>query len=67
MSSCAAGWQADMPAPFYLGLAGVASHLAWQIKTVDLGSRSDCLSKFKSNRDLGAVMFAAIVAGKLIM
>lgn len=56
-----------MPAPFYLGLAGVASHLAWQIKTVDLGSRSDCLSKFKSNRDLGAVMFAAIVAGKLIM
>lgn len=56
-----------MASPFYVALAGVASHLVWQIRTVDLDSRADCLTKFKSNRDLGALMFTGIVLGKLYM
>ncbi|KAK9809824.1 hypothetical protein WJX73_010476 [Symbiochloris irregularis] len=60
------GWSMDMALPFYTGLGGVAGHLMWQISTVELESRQDCLSKFKSNRDLGAVMFTGILLDKLI-
>ena len=37
---------------------------AWQVRTVDLADRADCLRKFQSNRDFGALVLAAIVAGK---
>lgn len=49
--------------PYYAGLGCAAAHLAWQIKTVDLSSTSDCLAKFKSNKWLGLVLFAGIVCG----
>ena len=62
-----AGWEVGMTSPFYVGLAAAAGHLAWQISSVDLASRADCLAKFKSNRDLGAIMFSGIVLGKLCM
>lgn len=38
----------------------------FQIKTVDLSSSSDCLSKFKSNKWLGLILFAGIMAGTLV-
>ena len=47
-----------------LPLAGL--QLVWQIATVDLEDGQDCLAKFRSNRDFGLIVFAAIVAGKLI-
>ena len=34
------------------------------MRTVDLADRADCLRKFQSNRDFGALVLAAIVAGK---
>ena len=37
---------------------------AWQVRTVDLADRADCLRKFQSNRDFGALVLAAIVEGK---
>lgn len=51
--------------PYYVGLGGVASHLAWQIKTLDISKSSVCLSKFKSNQWLGLILFASIVVGTL--
>ncbi len=51
--------------PFYVSVAAVAGHLAWQIRAVDLDSREDCMAKFVSNRDLGAVLFSGIVLDKL--
>jgi len=60
-----AGRLAGLGALFYLGLALAALHLAWQVRTVDLDDPADCLAKFKSNRDFGFVMMAAIVAGSL--
>lgn len=59
-----AGAAAELPAPYYAGLAASGTHLAWQVRTVDLGSRADCLAKFKSNGLFGALVFAAIVAGR---
>ena len=47
------------------GGAGRASHLAWQTATVDLDDPEDCAAKFQSNNAYGAMVFAAIVAGKL--
>ena len=65
--SMGAGLEQSMSPIFYAGLLGAASHLAWQIRTVDLSSCADCSAKFGSNRDLGAIVMAAIVGGKLLM
>lgn len=53
-------------APFYVGLSAAAAHLAWQIQTVDLDSRQDCLDKFQSNKWFGAAVFGGIAAGRLL-
>ena len=51
--------------PFGAGVGAAAAHLAWQVRTVDLRSRADCLRKFQANHHFGALVFAAIVVGKL--
>ncbi len=60
-----AGRLAGLGPLFYWGLALAALHLAWQVKRVDLDDPADCLSKFKSNRDFGFILMAAVVAGSL--
>ena len=54
------------PVYHVLLLGGGSAHLAWQTLSVDLGSRADCLRKFQSNHTFGALIFAAIVLGKLL-
>lgn len=61
-----AGMNSDQAWPYYLGLGCVSSHLAWQIRTVNLSSSADCLSKFKSNKWLGLILFAGVVAGTIV-
>lgn len=46
-------------------LAAAAGHAVWQAASVDLDHAADCLGKFRSNRDLGLIVFAALVAGSL--
>ena len=58
-----AGALAGLAWPFHVGLAAAAALLAWQAATVDTDSRADCLAKFKSNTWVGALVFAAIIAG----
>jgi len=60
------GINSDQTWPYYVGLGCVACHLAWQIKNVDLSKSSDCLSKFKSSKWLGLILFASIVGGTLV-
>ena len=60
-----AGLMTDAGLPFYLSVACAAGHLAWQIRAVDLNSRADCMAKFVSNRDFGAILFSGIVLDKL--
>jgi 4-hydroxybenzoate polyprenyltransferase len=61
----ASGIAAGLGWGFYLGLAVVAAHFLWQARMVDIDDPQDCLAKFRSNRDAGLIVFAAIVLGKL--
>src|SRR5438552_2824819 len=57
----AAGWSAGPGLLFALGLAAFATHLAWQILRLDIDDPALCLAVFKSNRDAGLILFAALV------
>eukprot|EP00111_Clytia_hemisphaerica_P015921 TCONS_00047064-protein len=52
--------------PYYASLAGISTHLAWQIYTVNLDNPTDCFSKFSSNRYLGMVLTTAIICSTLL-
>ncbi len=52
-----AGWA------FWPVLAVGAAHLVRQIRTVRIDDAADCLKHFKSNRDFGLIVFAALIAG----
>jgi 4-hydroxybenzoate polyprenyltransferase len=57
----AAGWSAGGGIVFALGLVLFAAHLAWQIARLDIDDPALCLALFKSNRDAGLILFAALV------
>jgi 4-hydroxybenzoate polyprenyltransferase len=56
-----AGWMAGGGAIFAVGLIAFAAHLAWQIARLDIDDPLSCLAVFKSNRDAGLILFAAMV------
>jgi 4-hydroxybenzoate polyprenyltransferase len=60
-----AGALAEIAWPFFLTLAGVAGHFAWQVVDLNLDDPKDCLAKFKSNQTVGLLVFAAIVLGRV--
>jgi 4-hydroxybenzoate polyprenyltransferase len=51
---------------FWLGLAAFAAHLAWQIRRLDIRDPDLCLALFKSNRDAGLILFAALLSAQII-
>jgi 4-hydroxybenzoate polyprenyltransferase len=57
----AAGWSAGAGPIFALGLLGFVAHLAWQVWRLDVDDPELCLRVFKSNRDAGLILFAALV------
>jgi 4-hydroxybenzoate polyprenyltransferase len=57
-----AGWMAGAGLIFALGLAAFAAHLAWQVRRLDISDSALCLRLFKSNRDAGLILFAAMIA-----
>ena len=59
----AAGSAAGLGWPFRFALAGAAVQLMWQANWVATGDPADCLAKFRSNRIVGWLLFAGIVAG----
>ena len=46
---------------FLLGMGAAGAHLLWQVTTLDIDDPENCLKRFRSNRDFGAIVFAAIV------
>jgi 4-hydroxybenzoate polyprenyltransferase len=46
---------------FMLGLLAFAAHLAWQVMRLDINDSAHCLTLFKSNRDAGLILFAAML------
>jgi 4-hydroxybenzoate polyprenyltransferase len=47
--------------PAWVALALVAGHLAWQVATLDIDDPANCLTRFRSNRDLGLLLYAGLV------
>jgi 4-hydroxybenzoate polyprenyltransferase len=61
-----AGFSAGLHSwPFAIGIGIVAAHFAWQVLTLKTEQPDDCLTKFRSNRLAGLLVFAAIVAGQV--
>ena len=56
-----AGVTAGGGALFLFGLVAFAAHLAWQVSRLNIGDPDLCLRLFKSNRDAGLILFAALV------
>ncbi|RQM21582.1 hypothetical protein B5M09_010728, partial [Aphanomyces astaci] len=61
-----AGYMADLSAPFYMGLGLSGLQLAWQINTAKLDDPVNLQHRFGSNKWFGAIVFASIVAGKVL-
>jgi 4-hydroxybenzoate polyprenyltransferase len=61
-----AGAAAGLGVAFYLALAVAAAQLLWQAARVDTADPADCLGKFRTNRGVGWLLFAGIVAGHLL-
>ncbi|CDP14883.1 unnamed protein product [Coffea canephora] len=59
------GFNANIGWPFYGLLAAASGHLAWQIWDVDLSNPADCSRKFVSNIWFGAIVFGAVLCGRL--
>jgi 4-hydroxybenzoate polyprenyltransferase len=57
------GWAAALSPLFYVGLAAYAGHLAWQVRTLKPADGALALRLFKSNREAGMILLAAIALG----
>jgi 4-hydroxybenzoate polyprenyltransferase len=51
---------------FLIGLGLAAAQLAWQAVMVDINNPIDCLGKFRSNRVVGWLLLAGIIARHLV-
>jgi 4-hydroxybenzoate polyprenyltransferase len=56
-----AGLLAGAEIVFLLGMGAAGSHLFWQVATLDTDDPENCRSRFRSNRDFGLIVFAAIM------
>ncbi|WP_332676375.1 UbiA family prenyltransferase [Brevundimonas sp.] len=65
--AAAAGWTAHLGPLYWLGLAACALHLAWQARRVRTDDPALALRLFKSNRDAGLILLAAIGLGALTL
>ena len=57
----AAGLMAHAGTAFLLGMIAAACQLVWQVKTLDIDNADNCLRRFRSNRDFGLIVLAAIL------
>jgi 4-hydroxybenzoate polyprenyltransferase len=46
---------------FLVGMVAAAAQLAWQVATLNIADPDNCLRRFRSNRDFGAIVFGAIL------
>ncbi len=57
----AAGFVADVHPWYILGVAAVSAHFVWQTLTLNIHDHLNCLSRFRSNRVVGLLLFAGIL------
>ena len=56
-----AGLMAGGQLIFVLGLIAFAAQLAWQVLRLDINDPAHCLKLFRSNRNAGLILFAAML------
>lgn len=61
----AGGVAANMAWPYWIGLCVTACHFTWQSLSVEINDPNDCLSKFRTNRHAGLILFLSLVLGRL--
>lgn len=61
----ATGLLAPLGVGYFVLLACIAAHFVWQIALLKPQDPADCLMRFKSNRAVGWMMLAALVADRL--
>ena len=61
-----AGAAAGAGGAFAAAVAAGAAHQGWQIVSTDLDDRSDCMAKFVSNKWYGGIIYAGILADRLL-
>lgn len=62
----AAGLLAELGVLYYTALLAVVLQLLWQIRRLDIDNASLCLRLFKSNIGLGWILFAGLLADRLL-
>ncbi|ADL00226.1 UbiA family prenyltransferase [Brevundimonas subvibrioides] len=67
LCAAAAGLAAGLGAGFFVVLVAYAAHLAWQVRTLVPEDGALALRLFKSNREAGLILLAAIAAGGLTL
>ena len=50
----------------YVGLGSAYAHLVWQIQTADLNDSKNLAYRFRSNQNVGGMVFISIVAGNVL-
>ncbi len=57
-----AGFFAGTHLIFFTAVVLVSLQMAWQVMTLDIADAKNCLRRFRSNRDVGLVVFLGLVA-----
>lgn len=67
MASCytVTGYLAGLGLLYYPAMAYAVWKVDRQYRTVDINDPQDCSEKFKSNHNVGMIMFVALLLGKL--
>jgi 4-hydroxybenzoate polyprenyltransferase len=63
--AAAAGAAASLGPIYYLALMAPAAHFYWQIRNIDIDNSVVCLKVFKSNRESGLLILAALLLAAL--
>lgn len=62
----AAGVAAGLAWPYFVGAAACTAHQLWQVRTADFSDRLNLTARFVSNKHVGWLMLAGIIAGRLM-
>ncbi len=61
-----AGFLAGTHLIFFMAVVLASLQMAWQVTTLDTADAANCLRRFRSNRDVGLVIFLGLVADLVI-
>ncbi|MCP5082859.1 MAG: 4-hydroxybenzoate octaprenyltransferase [Alphaproteobacteria bacterium] len=62
----AAAFTAGAGILFYIGLAAAGAHAVWQLRKLEIDNSDLCLKLFRSNRDMGLIIFAAFAVDAML-